>query len=300
MENMKTKMINSQLSNFKTYMMYFRRMLALAENVFEFDGLPEIIDVAYLNKVLLRNGSIAFFYDDILESVIALPYSTVGKLDVYGRPKKIWVKGENGYSRILEQKDFVIMHDNNGRYPLYLDITQMAERIALCVRTEDINIYHQRTPRIWKTTTDKELSLKRLLDQIDSNVETVVTYDSIDIDDMGVVEAPAPYVTDKIDDHLDKLWADFYQLVGIANIQEQKKERVIQDEMVASQGGTIASRYSRYQPRQQAIELINKKFDLDIKVQYYDGIPSMIKDIENVDEAEDIDVIESEDKNVSL
>lgn len=300
---MKTKMINSQLSNFKTYSMYFRRMLALAENVFEFKDLPEIIDVAYLNKVLLRNGSIAFFKDEDLDSVIALPYSTVGKLDVYGRPVKIWVKGENGYSRILYKNDFIIMYDNNGRYPLYMDITQMAERLALCVRTEDINIYHQRTPRIWKTSTDKELSLKRMLDQIDSNVETVVTYDSIDIDDMGVVEAPAPYVTDKIDDHLDKLWADFYQLVGIANIQEQKKERVIQDEMVASQGGTIASRYSRYQPRQQAIELINKKFGLDIKVQYYDGIPSMIKDIENTDEIDDtdnIDDVETEEYNVSL
>lgn len=291
---MKTKMINSQLSNFKTYLMYFRRMLTLAENVFEFKNLPEIIDVAYLNKILLRNGSIAFFYDEDLESVVALPYSTMGKLDIYGRPNKIWVKGDNGYSRTIEKDNFVIMYDNNGRYPLYLDITQMAERIALCIRTQDINIYHQRTPRVWKTSKDKELSLKRMLDQIDSNVETIITYESLDIDDMGVVESPAPYVTDKIDLHLDKLWADFYELIGVANIQEQKKERVIQDEMTASQGGTIASRYSRFQPRQQAIDLINKKFNTNIQVQYYDGIPSSIEDIE--DESEEIsDESEAED-----
>ena len=283
---MKTKMINSQLSNFKTYLMYFRRMLTLAENVFEFKNLPEIIDVAYLNKILLRNGSIAFFYDEDLESVVALPYSTMGKLDIYGRPNKIWVKGDNDYSRTIEKGNFVIMYDNNGRYPLYLDITQMAERIALCVRTQDINIYHQRTPRVWKTSKDKELSLKRMLDQIDSNVETIITYESLDIDDMGVVESPAPYVTDKIDLHLDKLWADFYELIGVANIQEQKKERVIKDEMTASQGGTIASRYSRFQPRQQAIDLINEKFGTSIQVQYYDGIPSSIEDIE--DESEEI------------
>lgn len=291
---MKTKMINSQLSNFKTYLMYFRRMLTLAENVFEFKNLPEIIDVAYLNKILLRNGSIAFFYDEDLESVVALPYSTMGKLDIYGRPNKIWVKGDNGYSRTIEKDNFVIMYDNNGRYPLYLDITQMAERIALCIRTQDINIYHQRTPRVWKTSKDKELSLKRMLDQIDSNVETIITYESLDIDDMGVVESPAPYVTDKIDLHLDKLWADFYELIGVANIQEQKKERVIQDEMTASQGGTIASRYSRFQPRQQAIDIINKKFNTNIQVQYYDGIPSSIEDIE--DESEEIsDESEAED-----
>ena len=296
---MKRKMINSQLSNFKTYSMYLRQMLTLAENVFEFKGLPKDIDVAFLNKILLRNGSIAFFKDEVL-GLLALPYSTVGKLDVYGRPKKIWVKGDNGYSRLLEQKDFVIMYDNNGRYPLYVDITQIAERIALCIRTQDINIYHQRTPRIWKTTSDKALSLQKMLDEIDSNVETVVTYESIDIDDMGVVEAPAPYVTDKIDDHLDKLWSEFFRLIGVANIQEQKKERVIQDEMIASQGGTIASRYARFQPRQNAVDKINEKFGENIEVQYYDGVPTTIESDEDEVEIEE-NVTESEEKdNVSL
>jgi hypothetical protein len=31
------------------------------------------------------------------------------------------------------------------------------------------------------------------------------------------------------------LWSDFYELIGVANLQEQKKERVIQDEMTAWQ-----------------------------------------------------------------
>ena len=37
----------------------------------------------------------------------------------------------------------------------------------------------------------------------------------------------------------------------------QKKERNIKDEVLASQGGTIASRYSRFEPRQKAIKMIN-------------------------------------------
>ena len=58
---MQKKLINSQLSNFKTYEMYKRQLLTLAENVFEFENLPDFIDVAFLNKKLLRDGSIAFF-----------------------------------------------------------------------------------------------------------------------------------------------------------------------------------------------------------------------------------------------
>ena len=91
---MQRKTVNSQLCNFKTYEMYKRQMLTLAENVFEFENLPEYIDTAFLNKRLLRTGSIAFFKDEIL-GVIALPYTVLGKLDIYGRPQKIIVTAPN-------------------------------------------------------------------------------------------------------------------------------------------------------------------------------------------------------------
>lgn len=126
---MKQRLINSQLDNWHTYEMYKRQLLTLAENVFEFINLPKDIDVAYLNSTLLRQGSIAFFIDEIM-GLLALPYVSIGKRDVYGRPKQIEVIGQNGYHNILKSQDkFVIMYDNNGRYPLYLDILQYAERL---------------------------------------------------------------------------------------------------------------------------------------------------------------------------
>lgn len=277
---MKTKLINSQLANYKTYNMYFRQLLSLAENVFEFEGLNKFIDVSYLNKTLLRQGSIAWFKDEVI-GVIALPYRSLSTLDIYGRPKKIEVFSKaNNYHRVLNKNEFVIMYDNNGRYPLYLDISQIAERIALCVRTQDINMIHQRTPRIWVTSKDQELSVKALINNIDAMQEDVVAYDSLPVQNTQSILAPAPYVADKIDQHLDKLWAEFYRLIGVANIQEQKKERIITDEMIASQGGTIASRYSRFQPRENAIAKINEKFNTNISVHYYDGEPDSRKDIE--------------------
>lgn len=271
---MKKRMINSQISNYKTYLMYKRQMKTLAENVFKFNNLPEYIDVSYLNKTLLNDGAIAFFKDEVL-GVIALPFCSYGKLDVYGRPNQIYVFGQNGYHEVLDKDKYVIMYDNNGKYPLVLDIAQMAERVALAVRTQDVNIVQQRTPRIWKTSKDTEKSVKDLINEIDTMVETVVTYDSKNVlTDLQSVQAPAPYVTDKLDDHLKELFAEFYRLIGVANVQIQKKERYITDEMQASQGGTIASRWSRFEPRQRAVKEINEKFGLDISVEYYDGEPN--------------------------
>lgn len=125
---MQRKLVNSQLSNFKTYTMYLRQLLTLAENVFEFKNMPTFIDTAYLNKNLLRNGSIAFFKDEVM-GLLALPYVNISTLDVYGRPQKIKVMSQSTYTRTLSRDEFVIMYDNNGRYPLYLDITQYAERL---------------------------------------------------------------------------------------------------------------------------------------------------------------------------
>lgn len=296
---MQKKLINSQLSNFKTYEMYKRQLLTLAENVFEFKNMPKFISTAYLNKVLLRQGSIAFFVDEVM-GLLALPYKVLGKLDVYGRPKSIQVMSQNGYSKeILNTDDFVIMYDNNGLYPLWLDILQYSERIALDTRTCDINILQQRTPRFWKTKSENVKTIQDLVNNIDGMENTVIAYEDLDLDDTTIVLEPAPYVADKIDTHKEKDWNEFLRLIGIANTSFQKKERNIRDEVLASQGGTIASRYSRFEPRQKAIEEINEKLankilvngkkaiEIPLEVKYYDGIPTSVEDIEDVYEDEE-------------
>lgn len=178
------------------------------------------------------------------------------------------------------------MYDNNGRYPLWLDIIQYAERLALETRTCDINILQQRTPRFWKTKSENVKTIKDLIHNIDGLENTVIAYDDIDLDDTTMVLSPAPFVADKIDLHKEKDWNEFLRLIGVANMNFQKKERNITDEVQASQGGTVASRYSRFEPRKLAIEEINDKFkdktfidgslilENEIEVRYYDGIPT--------------------------
>ena len=98
---MRQKLINSQMTNFNTYEMYKRQLLTLAENVFEFKNMPKFIDIAYVNKQLLRKGSIAFFKDEIM-GLLALPYVNIGSLDIYGRPQTIKVMARNGYTVQLQ------------------------------------------------------------------------------------------------------------------------------------------------------------------------------------------------------
>lgn len=290
---MRKKLINSQLSNVKTYQMYLRQMTTLACNVFKFDNLPEFIDEGYINRVLLEQGSIAWFYDEVL-GLIALPYTIYGTPDIYGRPISIMARAQNGqFFRQLKRDDFVIMYDNTSYLTIYADICQMAERISLNVRTEDINTVQQRTPRIWYTNKNKERSLRDALNSLDGLEEKIVTYDGIDLGQMNSVLAPAPYLLDKLDDHIATLWAEFYRLIGVANLTTSKRERMITDEVRASMGGAIASRYSRLTPRERAIDEINNKWKDKLKaplsVHYYDGL-TPDSDNEILESEDDINV----------
>lgn len=286
---------NSQITNYYTYMMKLRQCKALAENVFCYENLPLEIDVAYMNQILVNKGAIAFFKDEIL-GLIALPFTISGKLDVYGRPLNIIVYGKNGYTRRLTKDEFVIMYDNYGKYPLILDIYQYAERLAEIERTKDINIRQQRTPRIWQTSDEKMRTLKDLLNNVDAYSDDVIGYDSFSVDEINCVLQPAPYVADKLQDEKEKLWNEFLRLIGVSNLSIQKKERNIKDEISASNGGTIASRFNRFEPRKKALEEIKNKFDIEIGVSYYDGLPTNLKDADDLDESE----VYSDDESLSV
>ena len=286
---MKRKAVNSQLYNYKTYLNYRDKMLSLAMNVFEFKGLNNFIDMALVNKTLLMNGSIAFFLDDVTGDLLAMPYTSLGSLDYYGRPTRIQPIPYFGtYKRVLNRNEFVIMYDNNSHIPLYPQLTQSAERMALIKRGIDINISQQMTNRFWKTSEENEKTLKAILNQVDSNVETIVTYDNFELDETQQVLNPAPFVADKLNNCKKEEWAEFLEVIGISETQINKKERNITDEIMFSMGGTIASRFNRYESRRKAVEEIKEKFNIDIEVSFYDGLPSTLQKVDEfLDEPKD-------------
>ena len=66
----------------------------------------------------------------------------------------------------------------------------------------------------------------------------------------------------------EKVWNEALTCLGISNLTVNKKERLITDEVQRSIGGTIASRKSRLKARQQAADMINDMFGLEISVEF--------------------------------
>ena len=278
---MKNKTVEAQLNNYRTTLNYKNKMLALALNVFQFKNMDRFIDMSKVNMTLFQTGSIAFFYDEIAKKLMAMPYTVVGSLDYYGRPQAIRPLPYFGvYNRTLyaRKKEFVIMYDNEARMPLYPELIDSAKRLARIKRAIDINVSQQNTNRVWKTTEEKKLSLQKALEQVDSCVNSIITYDDLDLNEMGGILNVAPFVADKLNDIKKEEWSEFLEIIGITSNMVQKKERLITDEVFTSMGGVIASRYNRFESRRKAVELINEYFNQEIEVEFYDGLPSTIKD----------------------
>lgn len=287
------KKIESQMKNLFTTEMYKEQFVSLAMNVFLFKNLKsEYLDLSFINRELIYKGSIAWFYDEVLDSILALPYRVMGKRDLYNNPVDIQAFGKNGYVRDLKRGEYVIMYDNMSRLPLIGDIMQYSERIGLIQRTMDINIAQQKTQRFWKTKTENQKSIEDLIDRVDSCQEVITTFSNVNLDETTCNLIPATFVADKLSEQKDKIWNEFLRLIGVANQSFQKKERNIRDEIFISQAGTIASRYARFESRRIAIEKINElfgdKLSEKLEVEYYDGLPTtLVIGDENNKEVED-------------
>lgn len=248
-----------------TFNMYYRHMLSLAKNVFIYENLPDSINVNYLNECLVKYGKVAFFKDDILDEYLVLPVFSYFKYDIYGEPISITVYGNNGYLNKLEKDQFVIIYDNVGRYAIDIDISYYATKITMADRTADLNILQQRNPRIWKTSKNNESSLRAIVNKINLGEESIYVDQNLEINDTTLVLSEVPYKADKVEQYKDKIWNEYLRLIGITNIVENKRERLIKDEVLTSQGGVLASRLDRLGCREEAIKKINKLFRIKHK-----------------------------------
>jgi len=268
----------SSYMNNRTYMQYYNRLTELAVSMFEWNGLPDTIDTRFLELTLFDKGVAVFFEDDVIGH-LALPSSNMGHLDVYGIPKKRRAYASNGYQKALDEQNSVLIYNNYLHTNSKLEIEMFAKRLYNLDRIVDVNANAQKTPVLIQCAETERLTMKNLYMQYDGNEPFI--WGSTDLNPKGltVLKTDAPYVADKIYQLKTQIWNEALTYLGISNTNVNKKERLISDEVIRNQGGTIASRYSRLQARREAVDKINKMFGLNIEVNYREDYREVDGDI---------------------
>lgn len=260
---------SAKLNN-ATYQQYYNRLTELSTVMFEWKNLPNTVDQRFLELTLFAKGMAVFFKDEEL-GYLALPVAINGTWNVYNIPKGRRAYATNGYQNNLDEKNSVIIFNNYTHTNSMLDVEMFSRRLYNMDRAIDVNINAQKTPVLIQCTEQQRLTMLNLYKQYDGNEPFIFGDSSLDVKGFQVLKTDAPFVADKIRQEKTQTWNEALTYLGISNTNVTKKERLISDEVIRSQGGTIASRYSRLEMRRQACEAINKMFpELDVWCDYRD------------------------------
>ena len=168
----------------------------------------------------------------------------------------------------MNESDSVIIWNNYLRQPSVLDVKMFAKRLYNLDRIIDVNVNAQKTPVLVQGTEKQRLTLVNLYKEFDGNAPFIFGDKNLDLNSLRAISTNAPYVADKLYQLKTQIWNEALTYLGISNLNIQKKERMITDEVQRNQGGTIASRYSRLEARREAVDKINRMFGTDISVDY--------------------------------
>lgn len=250
-----------------TYQQYYDRLLELSMSMFEWVNVPETVDVRFIELGLAKYGHMVFFYDDVL-GYLCLNSALGGPLDVYNVPETRNIYTSTGYTKTVTGLDSVIIYNNLLRTNTILDIEMFASRLYDLDRSIDVNARAQKTPALIICDESQRQTLVNVYNEMDGNKPAIFGSKALNKDAITCINTGAPYVADKLYDLKTKYWNEALTYLGISNVQAQKRERMITDEVLRGMGGVFASRHSRLEARRTACKQINTMFGLNIWVNY--------------------------------
>lgn len=268
MPRRKTQFGESAIRNNGTYGFYLERLTELAISMFEWKNLPKEIDPRFLELTLFQDGQAVWFKDEELDKYLALQVIINGRLNVYRVPIDRRAFAVNGYQRELNIDNSVIIYNNYLRTNSYKMCVLYAKKLYNLDRIIDVNANAQKTPVLIRVPETQRLTATNVYKEWDGNQPVIYGEKDLDPNMLAVLKTDAPYVSDKIYQLKTQYWNEALTYLGISNLNIQKKERLVSDEVVRAQGGTIASRYSRLQARREACDKINEIFGLNVDVDY--------------------------------
>lgn len=252
-----------------TYTDYYFRLNLLARSVFEWSGLPNGISERWIERYLFNEGCCIFFKDKIKGYMVAKT-TMVGQLNYYDEPTTLQpfaTNFEHNGITLTNNVDCVLIQNNDLKLPTYPTIRLYAYRLADITRTADINIHAQKTPVLITGSDKKLLTLKNVYKQWSGNEPVIFQDKSADINGaITVLRTEAPVVFDKLRDEKHQIWNEVMTFLGINNANQDKRERLVANEVEANNEQVQMCAYLMLKSRKEACKLINEMFGLNVSV----------------------------------
>ena len=244
------------------------QMLNKTASMFEYEGLPETIPYFELEKILQSNG-----YGFITKhngELYCFSGSLGGEQDAYLNYKDFIVSNAplNLFKQLSLANDGVLIKNDDymqGLLPIF-------ERYNTFIVENDINImlygYNTRTQKLLSASDDKtkqsaELFIKR---SVDGDIGIIGENGMFEGVKLHAVPSSQSGGVNSLIELQQYLKGSMFNEVGLSATFNMKRERLLSSEVDQSEGSLLALVYNMLKCRLEAIEKINAKYDLQIKI----------------------------------
>ena len=280
--------------------MLIRQLTELSANRFEWLGFPEEIDTRFLEMTLFHNALAVFFKDteESREDEFVLGSDTDkyfamrgssghGNIDMYDNPTKFFVTGNQMMNRTIDVKYCVPIWANYMRTPDIDIVLIYAEKLAELDVTIEINTRNARRSKVIVTDENKRMSTANFNKQIEDGQPVLEVSaamgDPIYALDLGIDS------TSLINLSIlrSRFWNECMTHLGINNSNQDKKERLVEDEVAANDDAVQANRNVALNARRKACEDINRMFGLNVSVDFHNDAAAVDDDSDDDDSEDD-------------
>lgn len=242
--------------------MYTRILMEMAANRFKWHGLPNSVDVRFLELQLLTHGLCIYYFDERYGKHFALKGTGIGSVDFVDNYTEYQVYGYNFISKRIPAHSAVAIWNNYLRTPDTDIIRIYAFKLAELDRTIEINSRNARRTKLLVVDEDQRLSGQHLVNQFD-NGEGMIAVSRKGYQDTMLEAIDLGVDADSIEKlHIlrVRLWSEAMGLLGIDNANQDKKERLVASEVDANSEQTSAMKHVALNARRMACYAINERF----------------------------------------
>jgi len=244
---------------------YYNRLKLLAVTQFKWNDLPDSCNARFLENTLFDFGR-AIFINDPKLGYMNLRAIPAGKMNVYEEFTR-YTAFSIGYSEMYDADDCVYIRNNPLVLPTSIAIDLYAKQLMRLQNTIDINTNAQKTPILIKCSEKQRLTLKNMYMKYEGGEPFIFGDKSLDDNLLGILKTDAPYLIDRLQLQKQMVWNEVMGYLGINNANQDKKERLVTNEVEANNEQIQLSAKTMLASRENACELINRMYGLNVSVE---------------------------------
>lgn len=245
--------------------------------LFEFENVPETVNMRFFNEQIFLTGKACFFKNH--DAIFGLGYYKSGNMNIYYEDirgnafgfNKQFFNTKNYVTGLkdLSEVNNVILYDTSSRYNNYLYLNYLIRKLEKLNVLQDNLIYQSNLPYIITTNQSQTENLKNFLKDLESGGPVIVGYKSLkEFEKIEMLPVTSQINNlQEINNQILNIDNQIRKFLGLYNSENNdKKERLIVDEINANNVTTNLVLQDRLKQREIFCETVNKCFGTNIRV----------------------------------